>query len=149
MFITGSQLFSIFCSAFTVLRGLIGPLSYILTVTYIEGLKIIFVFNMSTLNCSYIIHFLIIFHFARVNMESNKHFEVPCELLSKQWWTLLLNKWTDRWHSTFGLLELFWPHPFMLQFIDIWWKTKTCGFCHWKHLYFAKYFVHLSGNMYK
>ena len=46
MFITGSQLFSIFCSAFTVLRGVIGPLSYILTVTYIEGLKIIFVFNM-------------------------------------------------------------------------------------------------------
>ena len=67
MFISGSQLFSIFGSFFTVLRGLMGPLSYTMTVTCIEGLKIIFVFNMSTLNCSYIIHFLIIFHFARLN----------------------------------------------------------------------------------
>ena len=71
MFITGSQLFSIFVSAFTALRGLNGPLSYILTVTLIEGTKIIFVFNMATLNCSYIIHFLIIFHFARVNKISD------------------------------------------------------------------------------
>ena len=71
MFITGSQIFSIFCSTFTLMRGLLGPLSYILTVIYIEGMKIIFVFNMATLNCSYIIHFLIIFHFARVNKISD------------------------------------------------------------------------------
>ena len=67
MFITGSQLLTIFVSAFFLLRGLVGPLSYFLTVTYIEGIKIIFVFNMATLNCSNIIHFLSIFHFDRVN----------------------------------------------------------------------------------
>ena len=47
MFITGSQLLTIFVSAFFLLRGLVGPLSYFLTVTYIEGIKIIFVFNMA------------------------------------------------------------------------------------------------------
>ena len=71
MFITGCQLFSIYISAFTLLRALTGPLSFILSVTFIEGIKIIFVFNMATLNCSYIIHFLIIFHFDRVNMISD------------------------------------------------------------------------------
>ena len=71
MFITGCQIFSIFISAFSMLRGLVGPLSYFLTVTFIEGIKIIFVFNMATLNCSYIVHFLIIFQFDRVNMISD------------------------------------------------------------------------------
>ena len=67
MFITGSQVVSVFCSTFALLRGLFGPLPYILTVTYIEGIKIILVFIIAILNCCYIIHFSIIFDFTRVN----------------------------------------------------------------------------------
>ena len=67
MFITGCQVTPTFCSTFALLRGLFGPLPYILAVAYIEGIKIILVFNIALLNCCYIIHFSIIFNFTRVS----------------------------------------------------------------------------------
>ena len=62
MFITGCQVTPTFCSTFALLRGLFGPLPYILAVAYIED-----VFNIALLNCCYIIHFSIIFNFTRVS----------------------------------------------------------------------------------